>query len=158
MTRNVDVTGNWEDTKSIMFNSILAPSTSYTGKNPSFAVYEIDEETMLILNVTTYYFNISKANNGEPEWEVYHNILEAYGIEDISPKSIEEYASRIRDDEETALNYKRWTVKDGPGFTMTSCDESCRMSIYCDVLNSYGPDESSCKGEQSLDGVHFDKY
>jgi hypothetical protein len=40
----------------------MAPSTTYKGKNPSFAVYEIDEETMLIVNITTYYFNITKAN------------------------------------------------------------------------------------------------
>lgn len=64
LTRSVNINGNFSETKPISFNSILAPTTTYTGKNPSFAVYEIDEETMLIVNITTYFFNITKANAG----------------------------------------------------------------------------------------------
>jgi len=70
----------------------MAPSTTYTGNNPSFAVYEIDEETMLLTNITTYYFNITEANLGNPEWKVYHNILEAYQIPDASPSSFNSFA------------------------------------------------------------------
>jgi len=87
LTRSVNRDGDYTKTKPIMFNSILAPSTTYTGNNPSFAVYEIEEETMLIVDITTYYFNITKANAGQPEWEVYHNILQDYGMEDASPVS-----------------------------------------------------------------------
>lgn len=78
LTRTVNRDGDWSKTKPIMFNSIMAPSTTYTGNNPSFAVYEIDEETMILLNITTYYFNITEANLGNPEWKVYHNILNDY--------------------------------------------------------------------------------
>jgi hypothetical protein len=43
---------------------------------------------MLPVNITTYFFNITKANvDNQPGWEVYHNILEAYGMEDASPSS-----------------------------------------------------------------------
>lgn len=84
--------GDLSKVKPLAFNSILAPTTTYTGKNPSFAVYEIDEETMLVVNATTYYFNITKANLGNPEWEVFHNILDAYGIEDMSPASLYSYS------------------------------------------------------------------
>jgi hypothetical protein len=85
LTRSVNVNGNFTESKPISFNSILSPTTTYTGKNPSFSVLEIDEETMLPVNITTYYFNVTKGNLGHPEWEVYHNILEAYQIEDLSP-------------------------------------------------------------------------
>lgn len=78
LTRSVNRDGDWSKTKPIMFNSIMAPSTTYTGNNPSFAVYEIDEETMILLNITTYYFNITEANLGNPEWKIYHNILNDY--------------------------------------------------------------------------------
>jgi len=64
LTRSVNRDGDFSKTRPTMFNSILAPTTTYTGKNPSFAVYEIDEESMLIVNITTYYFNITKANLG----------------------------------------------------------------------------------------------
>jgi hypothetical protein len=99
LTRNVNLNGDITSTKPFLFNSILAPTTTYTGNNPSFAVYEIDEETMLILNITTYYFNITKANLGQPEWEFYHNILTDYGMEDASPSSFHQFATRILEDE-----------------------------------------------------------
>lgn len=87
LTRSI---GHYNESRPIAFNSILAPTTTYQGKNPSFALYEIDEETMLPVNITTYFFNITKANvDGIPEWEVYHNILEAYGMPDASPHSFD---------------------------------------------------------------------
>ena len=64
MTRSVN-RGDYSETKVTMFNSIMAPTTSYQGKNPSFAVYEIDATTMLLTDITTYFFNITKANE---EW------------------------------------------------------------------------------------------
>ena len=55
---------------------------------------------MLIVNITTYVFNITKANvESRPEWEVYHNLLEAYGMEDASPSSFNSFAARILNDE-----------------------------------------------------------
>lgn len=101
----------------------MAPSTTYKGKNPSFAVYEIDEETMLIVNITTYYFNITKANEeNKPEWEPYHNILQTYGMPDASPKSFEGFAHRLLKDEETSINFNMWNAKGGPDGEMNSCD------------------------------------
>jgi len=99
LTRTVDRNGDFTKTKPIIFNSILAPSTTYTGNNPSFAVYEIDEETMAILDITTYYFNITQANLGDPKWEKYHNILEDYGIPDASPASFQKFAEKMLVDE-----------------------------------------------------------
>jgi hypothetical protein len=87
LTTTVNRDGDVSKVKPISFNSIMGPCTTYQGKNPSFAVYEIDEESMLIVNATTYFFNITQANLGNPKWEVYHNILEAYGIPDMSPES-----------------------------------------------------------------------
>jgi hypothetical protein len=93
LTRSVNVDGDFSKTKPILFNSVLAPSTTYTGNNPSFAVYTIDEETMLLTDITTYYLNITKANlEDKPTWEVYHNILTDYQIPDASPASFEAFA------------------------------------------------------------------
>lgn len=101
--------GNLTETKPISFNSILAPTTTYTGKNPSFAVYEIDEETMLIVNATTYYLNITRANlEGDATWELHHNILEAYELEDMSPQTFMKFAEKVLIDEATAVRFLNW--------------------------------------------------
>jgi hypothetical protein len=140
--------GDYSQTKPLFFNSILGPTTTYTGNNPSFALYEIDEETMLVVNVTTYFFNVSKANLGNPQWEVYHNLLEAYEIPDFSPKSLESFAERIRDDEATAIKYNMWNAKSGPDGPMGSCDANCRRNKYCNIVNSYKDDETICNNGQ----------
>lgn len=111
---NVNTDDDWSKTKPLFLNSYLAPSTTYQDKNPSFAVYEIDEETMLLLNITTYYFNITKANLGNPEWELYHNLLEAYGMPDASPNSFEQFALNVKNDEALALKKDNWNAKGGP--------------------------------------------
>lgn len=141
----------------------MAPTTTYTGNNPSFAVYEIDEETMLLVNITTYFFNVTKANLGNPEWELYHNILQDYGLPDASPNSFYEFSKKFLKDEETALKVKNWLSKGGPDI-VTSCDENCRRSIYCDSVTSMRGDLQECEkggivsNEQKQGAFSFDKY
>ena len=107
LTRNVLPGDSWDttQTKPILTNFIFGPSTTYTNKNPSMAVYDIDEETMLIVNVTTYFFNITEANLGNPEWKLFHNVLSDYGMADPSPASFEQFANAIKDSEEVALDF-----------------------------------------------------
>ena len=78
---------------------------------------------MLIVNITTYFFNITKANEeNKPEWEPYHNILQTYGMTDASPRSFDNFAKRILKDEETAKKFNMWNAKGGPDGEMESCD------------------------------------
>lgn len=45
--------------------------TTWGKLNPSFCVYEVDKETMLIVNRKTYAFDLNKANEeGEIEWDI----------------------------------------------------------------------------------------
>lgn len=136
--------GKFNESKPIAFNSILAPTTTYQGKNPSIAVYDIDEETMLIVNITTYFFNVTKANLGQPEWELYHNILSDYGLKDASPSEFHKFAERALADEETAIKLNNWNAKSGPDGPMDSCDSRCRRRPYCQMVTSYTDVEEEC--------------
>ena len=60
-----NVVKSFEEEKNIGFNFIAGSLTTYTYKNPSFTVIEVDEEFMIPVNFKTYYFNITKANSGE---------------------------------------------------------------------------------------------
>ena len=100
---------------------------------------------MLITNITTYYFNITKANlENRPVWEVYHNILEAYGMEDASPSSFQKFADRILSDEKIAMDFNMWNAKDGPDGPSQSCDHNCRRGMYCGLVTSYTDTEAEC--------------
>ena len=49
--------------------------SSWTG-NPSFCVYELDQETLLPVSRKTYAFDLSKANReGAIEWVLYTDYI-----------------------------------------------------------------------------------
>jgi len=49
---------------------------------------EFDSETLLPLNMNTYYFDIEKANaEGEIKWELLHDMVDYYEMGDMSPSS-----------------------------------------------------------------------
>jgi hypothetical protein len=62
--------------------------TTYTNNNPSFNVIEIDAELMIPLNFKVYYFNITEANLGNPQWKFLHDFVNDYGIPDVSPAGL----------------------------------------------------------------------
>lgn len=108
-------------------------------------MYEIDEETMLVVNVTTYFINITRANlENKATWEVYHNILDAYGMEDASPSSFEKFANSLLHDENVMKQFNMWNAKSGPGGAMDSCDLGCRLGTYCGLVTSYADTEDEC--------------
>jgi hypothetical protein len=73
--------------------------TTNTNQNPSFRVYEMDKRTMLPVKASTYYFDISQPN---PEWKLYMEYTERYGMKDLSPSSFEDLNKRIRSDGKVA--------------------------------------------------------
>ena len=62
--------------------------TSWSG-NPSFCVYEVDQETLLPLTRYTYAFDMATANaNGVINWVKYTDYINDYGLWDLSPSSM----------------------------------------------------------------------
>ena len=48
--------------KAVMLNSVGGSVTTYSGHNPSFMVIDFDQETMLPVNMYTYYMDLERAN------------------------------------------------------------------------------------------------
>ena len=61
---------------------------------------------MLPLNLQTYFLNITKANlENKPTWELMNDYREDYGLKSLSPDNLHLLAKKIRDDEETAIDF-----------------------------------------------------
>lgn len=85
--------------------------TTYTYKNPSFAVIEIDEEYMIPVNIKTYFLNITKANmEGKATWELMIDYKVDFEMEDLSPDSFYKIAENVRNNEAAAIQYA-WNKK-----------------------------------------------
>eukprot|EP00347_Sterkiella_histriomuscorum_P016021 403354796 len=145
------VTQSLEDNKNIGVNLIAGSVTSYTNMNPSFNVIEIDEETMLPINYSTYYFNISSANlYNKPEWKILHYFTSNYQIPDLSPDSLFMLANKILNDEKVASEYE-WNKGRQYGQKPSSCDEGCRKNKFCDVSSTEMFQKKTCKGQANYD-------
>ena len=74
--------------------------------NPNIVVIELDKELMIPVNVTSYYVDISKANNeGRATWEHQLDFLRDFGMPDLSPASIYQQAKYIQTREYDAQIY-----------------------------------------------------
>ena len=66
---------------------------------------DFDEEYMVPLNIHTYYMNLTEANahpDSEPVWEELHDMVEEYGLEDMSPTSMNDLTERMYTDSNLA--------------------------------------------------------
>lgn len=108
--------------------------STFVETNPSFRMFEVDEETMIPLKVRTYIFNMSDPN--ELKWRWDHELTEFYGMKDLSPRSFDDLNDRIRDHEEVALKYHRTYRNGGPMSAIDKCDADCRKKMYCQQRNT----------------------
>ena len=60
--------------------------------NPSFRVFEVDQETMIPLKVHTYALFL---NESEPQWRHSHEMAQYYGMKDNSPASYDDLSDKL---------------------------------------------------------------
>lgn len=139
------------------FNDSSKPVASYywTGSvstwekiNPSFRVFEVDEETMLPVKVHTYAFDIS---DDAPEWKYHHELTELFDMKDLSPTSFDSLSDQMLVDEDMATKFLNTQAQGGPEGHVDSCDETCRTQAYCLTRNAVYFDAKDCMGEKRMD-------
>ena len=93
-----------------MLANVGGSVTTYTHQNPSYMMIDLDQETMLPVNMYTYYMDIDKANEtGEPTWELLHDYKSEYGLTDLSPKSLKDLSDRMLTDADLAATFQ-WNM------------------------------------------------
>jgi len=88
-----------DPSKPVMVTEICSSVTTFSGNNPSFKVIEFDKETMVPVNMKTYYLDVAAANeSGEAKWALLHDYLDTYSMSDLSPSSFKDLSTRILHD------------------------------------------------------------
>lgn len=114
--------------KSVGLNFWTGSMTTFSFKYPSFRRFIVDADTMVPLKIETYKMEVDAA---DPEFYLDHEMTEYYNLPDLSPQSFDELSERFKDDEELALKYLNTKGQNSPKLVHSSCDESCRLSVYC---------------------------
>ncbi|CDW84712.1 saposin b domain-containing protein [Stylonychia lemnae] len=136
-----------DNQKPIAAQFLTGSFTTWRYNNPSFRVFEMDEETMLPLKIYTY---VLKVEDKHPKWYLDHEMTEFYGMKDLSPQSFDDLSNRILEDEKTALKYTRISTQDGPDpeTHLEKCDQNCRKELYCNTRSSTYYDSVECHGQK----------
>ena len=133
----ISVVKGVNDSKPIGINFLSGSLTTYINRNPAFTVYELDEEFMIPVSIKTYYFDLEKVNReGKPQWQLLKDFTSYYGMEDLSPSSIQGLADRIKQDEQLSILYDWNKGRQVKNERKETCDESCRLSTYCSIASS----------------------
>ena len=70
--------------KIIHLNFIAPQLTTYSKKLPSYRIYNIDKETMQVLNYEQYRFNLSYSNeNDDPQWYLAYKASDFYKVDNM---------------------------------------------------------------------------
>lgn len=118
-----------------MVDQIGGSLTTYTEKNPSFMVIEMDAKTLLPVNFKTYYFDLVEANehpDREPNWTMLHDYKEYYQMEDLSPSSFLKLSERFAVDQDLANLYS-WNKRRQYGAETTNANG---LHLFCGTSTS----------------------
>ncbi|CAG9327656.1 unnamed protein product [Blepharisma stoltei] len=125
-----------------------APSvTTYQGMNPSFRVYEADTVTKLVTDIHQYRLNLTAANENPsvtPTFELAYSFLDYYGLPDLQPQTLLDFANTWMANETRSLQYLD-AYYGVPG-AQTSCDQNCRLVLVCDRIWGTNALQSICTG------------
>jgi sphingomyelin phosphodiesterase len=73
--------------------------TTFQNQNPSFRIFEMDEETLLPIKASTYYMDLTKK---KPTWELYMEYTDEYNMPDLSPQSFSALSDTLLHDPKVA--------------------------------------------------------
>ncbi|XP_046447290.1 sphingomyelin phosphodiesterase-like [Daphnia pulex] len=140
------------DTRPINVAYIAGSLTSFTNLSPSYRVYTIDgqrpDSSWSVLDFSTWTMNLTEANEKGPmhlpEWFELYQAKKEYALADLSPKTIDEFFSRMLNDDALFQLYFKNYYKATDNFVSEGCDEECRKKILCRLVTSNIADRKRC--------------
>ena len=79
-----------------------AAASANWNNNPAFRILKLDTDTLLPIEITTYYLDLEEhANTGT--WQLRHSFPDYYGMSDLKPSSFDKLTKRFLNEENMAL-------------------------------------------------------
>ncbi|XP_028140393.1 sphingomyelin phosphodiesterase-like [Diabrotica virgifera virgifera] len=131
----------------VAFNG--ASLTTYTTYNPNIKVVAVSPDTMEILDIFTYYFNLTQANlypDQSPPWTKLYSMKEQYNLTDLSPESFDKLSDTMADVPALLNTYWLNYCRKGDAAMKAGCDSACQQDILCKITRTQSrkPTKSYC--------------
>ena len=135
-------------------NFIVGSTTPYHPEklSPSFQVMYMDPDTLLPVDLDTYYFDIEYANqHNKPQWKLLFSARDYFGLPDLSPASFHNYSSSMYTNETKAMlfrNHRRTGYSDD---FKDPCDHQCRLYHHCFSRSNDYDEHQNCNDFDKFD-------
>ncbi|XP_066138359.1 sphingomyelin phosphodiesterase 1-like isoform X2 [Euwallacea fornicatus] len=116
-----------------------ASLTPFVKYNPNYKIVVVDPDTFDVLDVETYYFNLTEANlhpNRFPRWQLLYSMKEAYQFDQLSPENIDMLAQNLFQNRSLFNQYWRYYVRDSDISLQEGCNTECRTNLISDIIRT----------------------
>ncbi|KAJ1363535.1 hypothetical protein KIN20_023422 [Parelaphostrongylus tenuis] len=125
-----------------------APSTTtFSGLNPAFRIYEVNvTDHFKIENIFNYFADLEKASVGNPpKWKLLYSAIDEYNLNDLSPTSWNNLVNSLQHDVRTAERFFRNAVRAGKNHM---CDTTCQRTLLCALRMGHHNSTLYCPSER----------
>ncbi|KAF5392862.1 hypothetical protein D9757_000982 [Collybiopsis confluens] len=119
---------------------LICPALTPTSGNPAFKVYDVDPDTLGIMNIRVIFANMSDPTFQEnPTWNVYYDAREVYGplvglpaTSELTPAFWHNLTEVFSQNETAFQLYNTFLSRGG---AVSACDDTndCRSNTICDI-------------------------
>ncbi|KAM4701966.1 acid sphingomyelinase-like phosphodiesterase 3b [Discoglossus pictus] len=106
------------------------PGVDNGANNPGIRVFEYDKQSLKILDMVTYYLNLTYANKWSPRWEKEYRLTEAFQVPDGTTQSMHSVLEKISTDHCYLQKYYDYN---SVNYDLETCDASCRVDHVCAI-------------------------
>nr|AYV99638.1 venom polypeptide [Dolopus genitalis] len=121
--------------------------TPYSYVNPNYRVYKVERKSYQVTEHDTWIFNLTAANlspDKNPTWFKEYSFRQAYGINDLSPASLDKLLGTFSTDHELLKKYWEYKVKRGDPSLKMGCNQACLIKHLCQAATSQHNDQVRC--------------
>ncbi|XP_014804684.1 PREDICTED: acid sphingomyelinase-like phosphodiesterase 3b isoform X2 [Calidris pugnax] len=106
------------------------PGVNNGANNPGIRVIDYDPDTLQVLDMVTYYLNLTHANMVTAVWEEEYRLREAFQVPDGSAHSMQMVLERISKDPHYLQQYYEFN---SVRYDLSPCREDCRVDHVCAI-------------------------
>ncbi|CAH2221798.1 acid sphingomyelinase-like phosphodiesterase 3b [Pelobates cultripes] len=106
------------------------PGVDNGANNPGIRLFEYDRNSLQVLDMVTYYLNLTFANNVVPRWEKEYRLTEAFQVSDGSSQSMNNVLKKIADDPCYLQKYYEYN---SVSYDRNTCEHNCRVDHVCAI-------------------------
>lgn len=100
-----------------------------------------------INDAVTYWYNITEANelpDMPPVWRKLYSFRDTYGLEDLSPASLDRLVYRFAVDKDALKTYWEYRRRLADTVLKQGCDNDCLFTFLCRIVKNIFNDLKKC--------------